>query len=79
MNRWCDSTTAPNFKMIKKLYIFIVKWLLIKPITKLSYILNGRIIGKPKWYEKKQFVSPVPYPRVLQAAYKLSKYAMFFK
>jgi len=65
--------------MIKKLYIFIVKWLLAKPITKLSYILNGRTIGKPKWYEKQQFISPVPYPFVLNTAYKLTKYVMFFK
>lgn len=26
----------------------VVKWLALKPLVKLSYILNGRIIGKKK-------------------------------
>jgi len=35
-----------------------VKWLVLKPLLKVSYILNGRMMGKRKWYER-HFTNPI--------------------
>jgi hypothetical protein len=53
-----------------------VKWLILKPLVKLSYILNGRIMGKKKWYER-HFTNPIRYRRLSRLTYKLTKYVMF--
>mgnify|MGYP000937051868 CR=1 FL=1 len=53
-----------------------VKWLILKPFVKLSYILNGRIMGKKKWYER-HFTNPIRYRGLSRLTYKLTKYVMF--
>lgn len=53
-----------------------VKWLVLKPLVKLSFILNGRVIGKKKWYER-HFTHPIRYKRLNRLCYNLTKYVMF--
>ena len=53
-----------------------VKWLILKPLVKLSFVLNGRMIGKKKWYES-HFTNPIRYKILTKLCYNLTKYVMF--
>ena len=64
------------FSVIRRFYFFLVKWLLLKPIVKLTYIINGKMIGKVKWYQR-HYTSPPKWKWLNRTAYKLSKYVAF--
>ena len=53
---------------------FLIKWLLCKPMTKLSYIVNGKSMGETKWYQKEYKGGKPTWPWLLHTAYKLAKY-----
>ena len=53
-----------------------VKWLVLKPLVKLSYIINGKVIGDVKWYQR-HFTTPARWKWLNNITYKLSIYVMF--
>ena len=53
-----------------------VKWLVLKPLVRLSFIINGRIMGDKKWYES-HFTTPIRSKSLSRTTYRLTKYIMF--
>lgn len=53
-----------------------VKWLVLKPLVKLSYIINGKMMGDIKWYQR-HFTTLVRWKWLNSVSYKLTKYVMF--
>jgi hypothetical protein len=53
-----------------------VKWLVLKPLVKLHFIINGKVIGDIKWYQR-HFTQPVRWQWLNKVTYKLTKYTMF--
>ena len=65
-------------KIIINLYFWIVKWFAFKPITKLSYIVNGKMLGPKKWYERTyDMENGSRWKWLTTVAYKLGKYVCF--
>ena len=62
--------------VIRRFYFVIVKWLVLKPLVELSYIINGKMIGDVKWYQR-HFNTPVSWKWIDSVTYKLTKYVMF--
>ena len=62
--------------VIRRFYFFLVKWLLLKPLVKLSYIINGKMMGDVKWYQR-HFTMHVRWKWLNSVTYKLTKYVMF--
>ena len=62
--------------VIRRFYFLLVKWLLLKPLVKLSYIINGKMMGDVKWYQR-HFTTPVRWKWLNNVTYKLTKYIMF--
>ena len=54
----------------------IVKWIVLKPLLKLGYIINGKLIGEIKWYQK-QFTTPVKNKILSDITFQITKYIMF--
>ena len=63
-------------RVIRRFYFFLVKWLVLKPLVKLSYIINGKMMGDVKWYQR-HFTTPVKWKWLNRVSYKLTKYVMF--
>lgn len=60
------------------IYFWLVKWLLLKPMVKLSYIINGKSLGTVRWCQRKFNPSKgFNWNWLGVTAYKLSKYVMF--
>ena len=55
----------------------LVKFLILKPMVKLSYIINGKVMGKVKWYQR-NFTGDYKWKWLNRTAYKLTKYVMFY-
>jgi len=64
------------YAVIRRFYFFLVKWLVLKPLAKLSYIINGKMMGDVKWYQR-HFTMPFRWKRLNSVTYKLTKYVMF--
>lgn len=62
-----------GFECLKKL----VKWIVLKPLVKLSYIINGKMMGDIKWYQR-HFTTTVRWRWLNSVTYKLTKYVMFY-
>ena len=62
--------------VIRRFYFFLVKWLVLKPLVKLSYIINGKMMGDVKWYQRR-FTTPVRWKWLSNVTYRLTKYVMF--
>ena len=62
--------------VIRRFYFFLVKWLVLKPLVKLSYIINGKMMGDVKWYQR-HFTTPVRWKWLSNVTYRLTKYVMF--
>ena len=62
--------------VIRRFYFFLVKWLVLKPLIKLSYIINGKMMGDIKWYQR-NFTTPVRWRWLNNVTYRLSKYVLF--
>ena len=62
--------------VIRRFYFFLVKWLVLKPLVKLSYIINGKLMGDVKWYQRR-FTTPVRWKWLSNVTYSLTKYVMF--
>lgn len=62
--------------IICKFYFFLVKWLVLKPLIKMNHIINGKIIGDVKWYQRR-FTMPVKSKWLNSVTYKLTKYLVF--
>ena len=62
--------------IIRRFYFFLVKWLVLKPLVKLSYIINGKLMGDVKWYQRR-FTTPVRWKWLSNVTYRLSKYVVF--
>ena len=58
-------------------YYLFVKWVVFKPMTKLCYIVNGKMFGKVRWYQKHYITGRCTWPWLGRSAYKLGKYVMF--
>ena len=74
-----NSTLKPLFwvyAVIRRFYFLLVKWLLLKPLVKLSYIINGKMMGDVKWYQR-HFTMHVRWKWLNSVTYKLTKYVMF--
>jgi hypothetical protein len=63
--------------VISRFYIFLVKYVLLKPLVQINYIINGKMMGKIKWYQR-SFTTPVKSRFLNTISYKLSKYVMFY-
>lgn len=57
-------------------YFFLIKWLVLKPLVKLSYIINGKQMGKIRWYQR-SFSMPIRWKWLNTITYKLTKYVHF--
>ena len=57
-------------------YYFFLKWFVLKPLVKLGYIINGKIIGDVKWYQR-HYTTPVRWVWLNNVSYKLTKYVLF--
>lgn len=64
------------YAVIRRFYFLVVKWLVLKPLINLSYIINGKIMGDVKWYQR-HFTTPVRWKWLNRITYKLTKYVMF--
>lgn len=64
------------YAVIRRFYFLVVKWLVLKPLINLSYIINGKIMGDVKWYQR-HFTTPVRWEWLNRITYKLAKYVMF--
>ena len=64
------------YAVIRRFYFLLVKWLVLKPLVKLSYIINGKMMGDVKWYQR-HFTMPVRWKWLNSVTYKLTKYVMF--
>lgn len=53
-----------------------VKWLALKPLVKLNFIINGKVMGDIKWYQR-HFTTPARWQCLNKTTYKLTKYTMF--
>lgn len=62
--------------IIRRFYFFLVKWFALKPLVKLSYIINGKMMGDVKWYQR-HFTTPVRWKWLSNVTYRLTKYVMF--
>jgi hypothetical protein len=62
--------------VIHRFYFLLVKCLVLKPLVKISYIINGKIMGDVKWYQR-HFTTPVRWKWLNRVSYKLTKYVMF--
>ena len=62
-------------RVIRRFYFFLVKWLVSKPLVKLSYIINGKVMGDVKWYQR-HFTTPIKWKWLNRVSYKLTKYVM---
>lgn len=62
--------------VICRFYFIVVKWLILKPLVKLNYIINGKMMGDIKWYQR-HFTTPVRWKWLNIVTYKLTKYVMF--
>lgn len=74
-----NSALKPLFwvsAVIRRFYFLLVKWLVLKPLVELSYIINGKIMGDVKWYQR-HFTTPVRCRWLNNVTYKLTKYVMF--
>ena len=73
-----EGLSEPSHKadVIRRFYFLLVKWFLLKPLVKLSYIINGKIMGDVKWYQR-HFTMPVRWKWLNSVTYKLTKYVMF--
>ena len=65
------------YAVIRRFYFFLVKCLVLKPLVKLSYIINGKMMGDVKWYQR-HFTTPVKWKWLNRVSYKLTKYVMFY-
>jgi len=65
-----------TYAVVRIFYFFLVKWVVLKPLVKLSYIINGKIMSDVKWYQK-YFTTPVTWKWLNNITYKLTKYVMF--
>lgn len=66
--------------ILTTIYFGLVKWIIYKPISTLSYMINGRmeLFGKKaKWYERKY--THVRNRTLHNITYKLAKHLMFQK
>ena len=63
-------------RVIRRFYFQLVKWLVLKPLVKLSYIINGKMMGDVKWYQR-HFTTPIKWKWLNSVTYKLTKYVMF--
>lgn len=63
--------------VISRFYIFLVKYLILKPLVQINYIVNGKMMGKIKWYQR-SFTTPIRSRFLNTMSYNLSKYVMFF-
>ena len=73
-----NSALKPLFgvsAVIRRFYFFLVKWLVLKPLVKISYIINGKMIGDVKWYQR-HFTMPVRWKWLNSVTYRLTKYVM---
>jgi hypothetical protein len=72
------STKQPLFidGVMLSFWYSTIKWLILKPLVKLSYIINGKMIGDIKWYQR-HFTKPVRWQWLNRVSYKLTKYVMF--
>ena len=52
------SEPLQQYYVIRRSYFLLVKWLVLKPLIKLSYIINGKMMGDVKWYQR-HFTTPV--------------------
>ena len=70
------NATSHKTAVIGSFYFFLVKWLVLKPLVKLSYIINGKMMGDVKWYQRR-FTTPVRWKWLSNVTYRLTKYVMF--
>ena len=70
------SEPLQQFNVIRRFYFFLVKWFVLKPLIKLSYIINGKMMGDIKWYQR-HFTTPVRWKWLSNVTYRLTKYVMF--
>jgi hypothetical protein len=69
-------TPQLNILAVTQVYFFLVKWFILKPLVKLSYIINGKMMGDVKWYQR-HFTTRVKWKWLNSVTYKLTKYLMF--
>lgn len=61
---------------LKKGYIFILKWLVLKPLVRLSWMVNGKILSPVRWYERK-WDGHIRWRWLSDYTYWLTKYITF--
>ena len=54
-----------------------VKFVVLKPLVELSYIINGKAMGEIKWYQKK-YNGVIKWKWLNNSTYKLTKWVMFY-
>ena len=68
--QWILSVVMFSFKLV-------VKFLVLKPLVKLSYIINGKVSGKIRWYQKK-YNGVIKWKWLNRVCYQLTKWVMFY-
>jgi hypothetical protein len=63
--------------VISRFYIFLVKYVLLKPLVQINYVVNGKMMGEIKWYQR-SFTTPIRSRFLNTISYNLSKYVMFY-
>jgi len=64
--------------MVNHIYFWLVKWLVLKPMIKIGYIINGKLIGRKKWYQR-SWDGKVRNNWIHITSYKLTKHVLFDK
>ena len=77
MNKLMTKVHLLKNAVISRFYIFLVKYLILKPLVQINYIVNGKMMGKIKWYQR-SFTKPIRNRFLNTISYNLSKYVMFF-
>ena len=77
MNKLNTNNHLLKNAVISRFYIFLVKYLILKPLVQINYIVNGKMMGKIKWYQR-SFTKPIRNRFLNTISYNLSKYVMFF-
>jgi hypothetical protein len=77
MDKETQIPTLSKTAVVSRFYIFLVKYILLKPLVQINYIINGKMMGKIKWYQR-SFSTPVKIRFLNTISYKLSKYVMFY-
>lgn len=58
---------------MKRIDKFLVRYILFKPLCKLDYIVNGKIIGPIRWYQRP---FSVRWRLLHHITYELAKFVM---